>query len=82
MEDLHHSDILTYALTRMATEFARDKQGTLKDLQRCIDESHQRRGLGGARHEELDEAGPGYAIRAPKTAHRTDDHEANTVKTK
>src|SRR5271156_1581446 len=82
MEDLHHSDILTYALTRMASEFARDKQGTLRDLQRCIDESHHRRGLGGARHEELDEAGPGYAIRAPKTAHRTDDHEANTVKTK
>src|ERR1700761_5337291 len=80
MEDLHHSDILTYALTRMATEFARDKQGTLRDLQRCIDESHHRRGLGGVRHEELDEAGPGYAIRAPKTAPRTDDHEVNTVK--
>jgi hypothetical protein len=82
MEDLHHSDILTYALTRMATEFARDKQGTLKDLQRCIDESHHRRGLGGVRHEELDEAGPGYAIRTPKTAPRADDHEATTVKTK
>src|SRR5271154_5305587 len=36
MQDLHHSDILSFALTRMATEFARDKQGTLRDLQKCI----------------------------------------------
>jgi hypothetical protein len=66
MQDLHHSDILTYALTRMATEFAQDKQGTLKGLQQCIDEANRRRGLGRSRHEELDEAGPGYAIHAPR----------------
>ena len=47
MQDLHHSDILTYALTRMAAEFARDKQGTLRDLQKCIEEGHHRHGLGG-----------------------------------
>jgi hypothetical protein len=82
MQDLHHSDILAYALTRMATEFARDKQGTLEDLQRCIDESHHRRGLGGTRHEELDEAGPGYAIRAGKTGHRTEDDKVTAAKTK
>jgi amino acid transporter len=31
---LHHSDIVTYALTRLATEYARDKQETLKGLKR------------------------------------------------
>jgi hypothetical protein len=65
MQDLHHSDILTYALTRLANDFARDKQETLKGLQQCIDEVNNRRGLGNVRHEELDETGPGYAIRAP-----------------
>ena len=65
MQDLHHSDILTYALTHMASEFARDKQETLKGLQKCIDETNNRRGLGTLRYEELDESGPGYAIRAP-----------------
>src|SRR6266851_1065296 len=73
MHDLHHSDIVTYALTRMATEFARDKNATLKGLQQCIDEAGKRRGLGSSRHEELDEAGPGYAIRAPQTGLSTTD---------
>jgi amino acid transporter len=68
MQDLHHSDILTYALTRMATEFARDKQETLEGLQRCIDETKNRRGLGNSRVELLDEEGPGYAIRAPQSS--------------
>ncbi len=62
MQDLHHSDILTYALTRLANEFAHDKQATLTDLQRCIDETNQRRGLGNARHEDFDETGPGYFL--------------------
>jgi len=34
MSGLHHSDIVTYALTRLATEYARDKQETLKNLRR------------------------------------------------
>jgi hypothetical protein len=34
MQDLHHSDIVTYALTRLAVEYARDKQETLRDLRR------------------------------------------------
>jgi hypothetical protein len=73
MHDLHHSDIVTYALTRMATEFARDKNATLKGLQQSLDENSKRRGLGSSRHEELDEAGPGYAIRAPQTGLSTTD---------
>ncbi len=82
MQDLHHSDILSYALTRMATEFARDKDGTVKDLKRCIEESHHRHGLGGMRYEELDEAGPGYAIKAPQSAPKTEDDAATPIKVK
>ena len=80
MQDLHHSDILTYALTRMATEFARDKQGTVRDLQRCIEESHHRHGLGGLRYEELDDIGPGYAIQAPRPETKTEEDEATSTK--
>ena len=82
MQDLHHSDILTYALTRMANEFARDKQGTLKDLQKCIEEGHHRHGLGGMRYEEVDEAGPGYAIQAPRSEVKTEDNATTSTKTK
>ena len=82
MQDLHHSDILTYALTRMANEFARDKQGTLQDLQKCIEEGHHRHGLGGMRYEEVDEAGPGYAIQAPRSEVKTEDNAATSTKTK
>ena len=34
MPDLHHSDIITYALTRLAGQYAREKQEVLRDL-RC-----------------------------------------------
>ena len=63
MEHLHHSDIVTYALTRLATEFATDKNGTLQQLQRNIDEESQRRGLGtSSRFEEISEEAPGYSL--------------------
>ena len=77
MQNLHHSDILTYALTRMAVEFAHDKQGVLKDLQRCIDESNQRRGLGNSRRDDFDEAGPGYSIGAANL--ELDKRDSNSV---
>jgi hypothetical protein len=81
MQNLHHSDILTYALTRMATEFARDKQGTLRGLQQCIEESSGRRTLGSSMHEELDDAGPGYMIRMPNAVPAPDDasHPSNDI---
>jgi hypothetical protein len=81
MQDLHHSDILTYALTRMAAEFARDKQGTLRDLQKCIEESHHRHGLGG-RYEEVDDAGPGYAIQGPRSEATTEENTATSTRAK
>jgi amino acid transporter len=73
MQNLHHSDILTYALTRMATEFARDKQGTLRDLQKYIDEGPHHHGLGGLLYDEVDEAGPGYAIQTPRSETKTEE---------
>jgi amino acid transporter len=79
MQDLHHSDILSYALTRMATEFARDKEGTLKGLQKCIEDSHHRHGLGGLRFEELDEVGPVYAKQVPQLDTKTEDDSATTT---
>jgi hypothetical protein len=63
MRDLHHSDIVSYALTRMASEFARDKQATIKGLQQCMGQPERRRKLGNSYHEDIDESGPGYAIR-------------------
>jgi amino acid transporter len=39
MQDLHHSDIITYSLTRLAGQYAREKQEILRDLRnyRAID---------------------------------------------
>jgi hypothetical protein len=82
MQDLHHSDILTYALTRLGTEFARDKQATLKGLQQCIDETNNRRGLGTVRHEDLGEAGPGYLIRAPHAGSEKTEDEVTSIHVK
>jgi amino acid transporter len=64
MRDLHHSDIISYALNRLATEFARDKQITLKGLEQYIGRTNQRRSLGNNYYEEMDESGPGYALRS------------------
>jgi hypothetical protein len=32
MQELHHSDIITYALTHLAGQYAREKQDILRDL--------------------------------------------------
>jgi hypothetical protein len=32
VQDLHHSDIITYALTRLASQYAREKVEILRDL--------------------------------------------------
>ena len=32
MQELHHSDIITYALTHLAGQYAREKQEILRDL--------------------------------------------------
>ncbi|HEY1984872.1 MAG TPA: APC family permease [Terracidiphilus sp.] len=35
LPDLHHSDIITYALTRLAGQYAREKVEILRDLRNC-----------------------------------------------
>ncbi len=35
VSDLHHSDIITYALTRLAGQYAREKSDILRDLRNC-----------------------------------------------
>lgn len=39
MKEVHHSDIVTYALNRLATEYEHNQQDVLIDLQRFLDES-------------------------------------------
>jgi amino acid transporter len=71
MQNLHHSDIVTHALTRLAAEYARDKQETLLGLRRRVQDSDQPKRLGEVRipgsHVGID-----YGVRAP----RSDDEEA------
>ncbi|MBS1815579.1 MAG: APC family permease [Acidobacteria bacterium] len=67
MGHLHHSDIVTYALTRMATEYASDRDGTLQRLQDTIEQINIQKGLGSTeRFDRIEDLGPGYSIRAPK----------------
>jgi amino acid transporter len=65
MHNLHHSDIMTYALTRLATEYARDKQETLKELRRYTHDGNRAAPLGlsygGGYRED-------HAIPAPKAS--------------
>jgi amino acid transporter len=46
MQGLHHSDIMTYALTRLAMDYARDKQETLRSLRRYTQEGGRDTQLG------------------------------------
>jgi amino acid transporter len=45
---LHHSDIITYALTRLASQYARDNQEILRDLRNCAASESAARGEPGA----------------------------------
>ena len=65
MQDLHHSDIVTHALTRLAAEYARDKQETLLGLRRRFADGNHSVRLGEGRNT-LTQPGLDYAVRAPK----------------
>ena len=58
MQGLHHTDIVTYALSRLAMDYARDKQDTLRDLRRFTQD--------GGRDTPL-----GIASRAPEREERS-----------
>jgi amino acid transporter len=62
VQDLHHSDIITYALTRLAGQYAREKQEILRDLRSYkAAESPDGLRLGG---QILSGAGPAAALPA------------------
>ncbi len=80
MHHLHHSDIVTYALSRMASDFARDKDATLLGLRQYLERSNQRRGLGNLYHEEkMDRSGPGYSINTHES-HNSENNETEIIK--
>jgi hypothetical protein len=64
MQNLHHSDIVTHALTRLAAEYARDKQETLIGLRRRVQDGTQGARLG--KGSQGPQAGIDYAVRAPR----------------
>jgi amino acid transporter len=64
MENLHHSDIVTYALTRLATEFSQNKHETIQALRDSMDQLHHEHGLGFSFHEETEDKGSDYAVHA------------------
>jgi amino acid transporter len=69
MEHLHHSDIVTFALTRLASSYANDRAATSQQLRVNMDEQSQRRGLGAiSRFQETDDEGPGYSLTAAGTS--------------
>jgi amino acid transporter len=72
LASLHHSDIVTYALTRLAAEYARDKQETLKGLKRnTTKDANPTRAFGNPRAAR--EGANDYSVLAPKpNADKTD----------
>jgi amino acid transporter len=76
MQGLHHSDIVTYALTRLAIEYARDKQETLRDIRRYRKDGSGRSGtLESPSTPRLDKDGMDYSIPAPKPSSGPYDHD-------
>jgi hypothetical protein len=73
MQNLHHSDIVTHALTRLAAEYARDKQETLLGLRRRVQDGSPAARLGEAGNP-VTQPGGEYAVRAP----RADDQEGSS----
>ncbi len=65
--DLHHSDIITYALTRLAGQYAREKQEILRDLRNC------RAGAPTMRLGPQDSHGPGGITPSPRAIKQTRD---------
>jgi len=74
MQSLHHSDIVTYALTRLAVEYARDKQETLRDIRRYKKDG-SRSTLEAPSTPKLSKEGLDYSIPAPKPSTGPADHE-------
>jgi hypothetical protein len=71
LASLHHSDIVTFALTRLAADYARDKQETLKGLKRSTSKDASTRAFG--KPHAAREGANDYNVLAPKpNADKTD----------
>ncbi len=66
LDTLHHSDIVTYALTRLATEYGRDKQEILKGLRRSLQDGTRQHALASAKYPKFTEGPSDYDILSPK----------------
>src|SRR6185437_15818798 len=73
MQTLHHTDIVTYALTRLASEYARDKVETLKDLRRYTQRAQREDNMIGHLPQGPAGAGAKYAMPAPNSEQREED---------
>ncbi|HEX5235924.1 MAG TPA: APC family permease [Silvibacterium sp.] len=78
MQYLHHTDIVTYALTRLASEYARDKIETLKDLRRNTQNGPREDNLMGHLRQGPISAASKYAIRAPKPERKSGNESGDT----
>ncbi|HEX4038576.1 MAG TPA: APC family permease [Acidobacteriaceae bacterium] len=71
MQGLHHSDIVTYALTRLAMDYARDKLETLRNLRRYTQDAGRDAPLGITYRGPVRED---QAIPAPRPSGDDDGH--------
>ncbi|MGA9061929.1 MAG: APC family permease [Terracidiphilus sp.] len=67
--DLHHSEIITYALTRLAGQYAREKQEILRDLLNC----RAAKSPATLRLGAQDSYGPGGIKESPRAIKQTRD---------
>jgi len=72
---LHHSDIVTYALTRLAVEYARDKQETLRDIRRYRRDGSKTGTLSPPSTPKFGKEGLDYSIPAPKPSTEQSDQD-------
>lgn len=73
VQDLHHSDIVTYALTRLAGQYARDKQEILQDLRRYRGSNTQHYGLGQSIYPDMGR--PTDYLRPPIPSQKSSEDE-------
>jgi len=75
MQGLHHSDIVTYALTRLATEYARDKIETVKELRRYTQDGSRGPTTLGSSSRGSYRGGLDYSILAPRSSQESSNSE-------
>src|SRR5271170_6245876 len=75
MQGVHHSDIVTYALTRLAIEYARDKQETLRDIRRYRKDGSKSGTIKSPSTPKFGKEGLDYSIPAPKPSSGESDHD-------